>query len=348
MRVSLSKITNCVWSNIFQKDDSIAKFLDKLNYDAVLVPLIEFDSAIKASHKNEEPRSDTGMLCGEMINALEKKSTDLNTAIALPGFWKAFGGFEQYTMLQAVENRISRSLVMLSSCRAYSWVFFIATNATIAPSDGQLLWFHMLGRDVERHFNHTMTVNAPKEVTFNSEQYLPLLLPPRQVSVKLPRWTFDDQRRNLQTVQAIGSIIEGWLEFPANHQKISSALITILTKRMPLSVLLLDEVWMMYLKPYPVVIHGKPKQRFNDRHTEETLVKFEKAVENHDLAKPESQESLMLAALEKQAEYWIQLITMKGSKTVQEATSLLPGVSGIAHYSSSNFFNLKLSRRIWM
>lgn len=267
-----------------------------------------------------------------MIIALENKSRDVNTAIALPRFWKVFGDFEQNTVMQAVESRICRSLIMLSSCRAYSWVLFIATNAIVPPSDGNLLWFHILGRDVERHSNRMMLANAPNQVTFRSEAYLPLLLPHRQASVKLHRWTFNEEKQKLQLIRAITHIIETWLEFPSNHQKVRSAVIYTLTKKIPLSVLLLDEVWMAYFKPYPLVIHGKPNQRISDKHTEQTLVKFEKAIQNHELVKPESKERLMVVALQKQAEAWLQLMTSKVPKTVQKVMSLSTGVSVVACY----------------
>ena len=288
---------------------------------------MEFDGAIKVRRQIENPYSLSGTVCGEMIIALENKSREVNTAIALSNFWKTFGDFEQYTVLQAVESRICRSLIMLSSCRAYSWVVFIATNAINQPSDGQLLWFHRLGRDVESHSNQMMFANGPNQVTFSSELYLPLLLPPCQASVKLQRWTYNEEKQKHQTVRAITHIIETWLEFPSNCQKVRSAIIYTLTNQLPLSVLLLDEAWMAYFKPYSFVIHSKPHQRISDKHTEQILVKFEKAIQNHDLVKPESKERLMLVALQKQVEEWLHLLTSKVPKTVQEVLSFSTGVS---------------------
>lgn len=292
---------------------------------------MEFDIAIKARWQIKNPRSHSGILCGEMIGALEKRSEDVDTAVALPYFWKMFDEFEQYAVLQAVESRISRSLLMHSSCRAYMWVITIATNAVKQPTGETSLWFNDLARDVEKHSNRTITdVNAPKEVTISSEQYLPSLLPPRKATVKLLRWTYNEEKQKLQTIRTISSIIETWLEFPSRHQKVRSLLVHFMTKNMPLSVLLLDEVWMMFQKPYGV-IHGQSNQRIRDKHTKQTLEKFEKAIQKHDLANPNSKESQLLAALDEQSQAWYQLVTSKGPKTVDQVMTLPAGVSVIAH-----------------
>jgi hypothetical protein len=289
--------------------------------------MMEFDAAIKVHRQIGNPHSITGTVCGEMIIALENKSREDNTAISLSNFWKIFGDFTKYTILQAAESRICKSLIMLSSCRAYSWVLFIATNATERPSEGQLLWFQQLGRDVERHSNQMMFADGPSQVMFNSELYLPSLLPARQASVKLHRWTYNEEKQKHNTVRAITEIIETWLGFPSNCEKVRSAIICTLTKQIPLSVLFLDEVWMAYFNPYPLVIHGNSKQRISDKHTNQILLKFEKAIQNHDLVKPESKERQMLVALQKQVEEWLHLMTSKAPKTVQEVLSFSTGVS---------------------
>ena len=66
-----------------ETENSIVQFLEKLHYNAVLVPL----------------RS--------IISALDNSKEVVETAAALPEFWNNVPEFEKYALLQAVESCVS-------------------------------------------------------------------------------------------------------------------------------------------------------------------------------------------------------------------------------------------------
>jgi hypothetical protein len=105
---------------------------------------------------------------------------------------------------------------------------------------------------------------------------------------------------------------------------------------MPLSVLLLDEVWIMYLKPFHHVIHRRAGQRQSDPHIKETIRLFEVAVRHHCLTDPKSQERLLLTELDKLSEAWFQLIISKSPKPTSQVSSTQTDAS--TTYTNVSFF----------
>ena len=306
-------------------EHSIAEFLDKLNYNAVLTPLLEFDDAIKARKIIKNPKAQAGAVCGNIISALHSEKNEEKTAVALTEYWKIVPEFEQYVHLQAVETRVSRALLMLSSSKAYSWVISIATEAIRDPTADT--WVCQLAKDVRRDWiNRHSDPNTPQEAIYNSKDYLPSLTPFCEAILMPKRWLLKYEEENL--IHFLTYIIETWLQFPIskhmnNSYKVRCALITITIKHMPLSVLYLDDVWKMYNKPYSFLIHGRPgagerdRQRISLSHTEETLVLFEKSIQNHVITDSNSKEYLLLMVLMKQSETWFRLTASRIRRETQ-------------------------------
>ena len=294
---------------------------------------MEFDNAIKARKVYKNPKSQTGTLCGELVMALENKKEATETAITIPLFWNGVEEFEAYISLQAVENRVCRSLLMLAASKTYAWLLAIATDAaekaiTATNAENTLesdSWIYKLAKDViSEWIARSNTPVVSKSITFHSEKYLPSLPNPQQIDIEMQRWTFNKDTQMRETVKAITCIVENWLQFPDNKQsrlnKTRCALICILIKYMPLSVLLLDEVWMMYLKPFRQVIHHGMGQRMSDPHTKEAIRLFEVAIQQHCLTNSKSREYLLLAELDKLSEAWFRLIISKSPKPRQQVS----------------------------
>jgi len=274
---------------------------------------MEFDHAIKARQVNKSPKAQTGALCGPIISAVDNKKDAAETAVALREYWKIVPEFEQYTHTQAVETRVSRALLMLSSSKAYSWVVSIATEAILFPTNET--WFSKLATDIKREWrkrHHDPTV--PQEATFNSKDYLPSLTDSCEAVLPMKRWMLKNQEEGL--IHFITFVIETWLHFPNSRHmndsyKVRSALISITVKYMPLSVLYLDDIWNMYMQPYSFVIHGRPRegarQRISHSHTLATLALFEKSIQKHLMSESTSKEHLLLMVLQKYTESWFKL-----------------------------------------
>jgi hypothetical protein len=230
-------------------------------------------------------------------------------------YWKIVPEFEQYVYLQPVESRVSRALLMLSSSKAYNWVLSIATEAYTSPTNDT--WVGQLARDVKREWRkQSHNTRGPEEVIFDSEDYLPSLTVSCKAVVILERWVIKDEEEGFKIIQIISIIIETWFQFPTsrhtnNNYNVRCALISIVTKYMPLSVLLLDDIWKMYVKPHQFVIHGRAqnqqRQRISHSHTEKTVALFEKAIQKHAMAQRTSEEYNLLMVLNKYSESWYQL-----------------------------------------
>ena len=245
-----------------------------------------------------------------MVSAIECRGDEVETAIAMPNFWEQAAQFEQYVVLHAVENRISRGLLMLSSSKAYTWVLEIADDAIERP--GKSSWCDRLASDVSAQWTIAYANSTSAQITFDSKDYLPDLIPSQQATITLGRFTFDKERQNRHKIRAVTCVIEQWLQFPSNPQhKVRSALVSILIQHIPLSVLLLDDVWSMFRNPYQVVIHGKQGQRISSPHTEEVLELFNKALNRHPLTNKRSNEYLLLMVLSEEVDKWFQLVTAK-------------------------------------
>jgi hypothetical protein len=204
--------------------------LDKLNYNAVFIPLLEFDDAIRARNIYKNAKSQTGTLCSELIMALENKKEATETATTIPLFWNGVQEFEAYITLQAVENRVCRLLLMLAASKTYAWLLAIATDAaemaitTININTEDMpksdIWVYKLAKDViSEWIARSNTPDALKSVTFHSNKYLPSLPMPRQTEIVVQRWTFNKETQMRETVKAITSIVENWLQFPASDIK---------------------------------------------------------------------------------------------------------------------------------
>jgi hypothetical protein len=293
------------------KANSVSAFFEKLDYDAILPPLIELNHAIKAKqYIHSLQPSAYGEICSNMIYAFEDKGDEIETAIAIPKFWQSTLELEQYIIFQAVENRISRGLLMLSCSKAYSWVLNIANDAIEHP--GEQTWYHRLANDISNQWTSAYTESTAYIIVVDSANYLPELIPSRQATVKMKRWTFNEKRQDRDKIQAITYVVEQWLDFPEqHHHKVRSALVSILMKHIPFSLLLLDHVWMMFRKPYHLVIHGNDSQRISNSHTEEVLLQFEEALVNHPLAKYGTPEHSLLTCLDQELENWFELVFTK-------------------------------------
>jgi hypothetical protein len=225
----------------------------------VLTPLVEFEHAIKARQVNESPKAQTGALCGTIMTAIDNKKYAVETAVALTEYWDIVPEFEQYTHPQAVETRVSRALLMLSSSKAYSWVVSIATEAILFPTNET--WFCRLATDIKREWRKRhQDPTAPPEATFDSKDYLPSLTNSCEAVVPMKRWMLRNEEEEL--IRFVTFVIETWLRFPNSRHakdsyKVRSALISIIIKYMPLSVLYLDDIWNMYMRPYSILIHGR-------------------------------------------------------------------------------------------
>jgi hypothetical protein len=295
---------------------SIAEFLETLNYNAVLTPLMEFDYAIKAHDFIKNAKAQAGAYCGLIISAVDNRKNAVETAIALMEYWTIMPEFEQYVHLQAVETRVSRALLMLSSSKAYHWVVSIATEAVELPSDET--WAGRLAKDVQREWRaQSHGQSGQQEVIFDSKKYLPSLTVSCEARVMLKRWTVKDEEERLTIIQLTSFIIETWLRFPISKRlnenyKVRCALISIVTKYMPVTVLLLDDVWKMYLKPYIFLIHGRRSgQRISPSHTQKILALFENSIQNHAMTTSTSDEYQLLMVLKEYSETWFRQTTSR-------------------------------------
>ena len=276
----------------------------------MLRPLNEFEKAIK-SRPIRITGTHLGLDCGTIIAALNIEKNEAETAIALVDYWKIVPECEENVRHQAVESLVSRALLMLLSSKAYSWVVSIATEAIQSPTKDT--WVGRLTKDVQRQrrIRH-LDPTAPPEVTFNSKDYLPSMSDNYEATVTQNRWMLKDED-GLRTIRIVSFIIETWLQFPTSrHQnstyKVKCALISVITKYMPLSILLLEEVWQMYLNPYRTVIHGENTgQRIQQRHTDETLKLFEESIQKHAMVDSTTKEHQLLQVLNKYSETYHRL-----------------------------------------
>jgi hypothetical protein len=324
---------------LHELENSIVVFLEKLDYHAVLTALMEFDSAVKAREYLKTPSSGAGVQCASIISALDKKESEAETAAALPDFWNGVPEFEGYVLLQAVESRVSRALLMLSCTKAYHWVASMATEA-VKFRQKKNCWIYELVKDVEAELNYrNRNPDHPKEATFYSENYLPLLSSPSQATVVLKRWGLDkDDEKDLKMIQVVSSIIETWLQFPTskdnkNKDKLRCSLISIIIRHLPLSILLLDSVWLMFVTPYNLLIHGRSKQRVSQPHTAETVKLFEQCIQKHSMSENNStsKEYLLLSVLTEESEKWYQRIALNMRKEHQRTAPLYNKVCFILH-----------------
>ena len=287
---------------------------------------MEFESAMKAHKILKNACSTTGVLCASIISALDNQKEAIETATALSEFWKNVPDFETYVLFQAVEGRVSRALLMLSCCKAYQWVTSI-TTAAVKYRTNQNCWVYQLVKDVETEWSYrNCDSQHPREATFHSQTYLPSLASPSEAKVILRRLGMrEDDQKELKLIQTVSSIIETWLQFPTSkdnkqNDKVRCSIISIITTYMPHSVLLLDAVWAMFVKPYQLLIHGRPKQRISSPHTATTLKLFDKTIRKHCLIDSSSIEHRLLAVLTEQMESWFRLISSKvGTENVQTA-----------------------------
>jgi hypothetical protein len=244
-------------------------------------------------------------------------------------YWKLVPEYEQNVGHQAIESRVSRALLMLSSSKAYSWVVSIATEAIQSPTKDT--WVGRLAKDVQRQrrIRH-LDPTAPPDVAFNSKDYLPSMSNNYEATVTLNRWMLRDEEEGLRTINIVSFIIETWLQFPTSrHQnstyKVKCALISVITKYMPLSILLLEEVWQMYLSPYRTVIHReKTGQRIQKPHTDKILKLFEESIQKHAMIDSTSKEHQLLQVLNKYSETYHRLAS---SRTRKENEKSMPNDS---------------------
>jgi hypothetical protein len=122
---------------------------------------------------------------------------------------------EQYILFQAIENRISRMLLMISCSKAYSWVLNIATDAIKYPE--KQTWHHRLANDISNQWTSAYLQTTSYAIVVDSINYLPELVPSRQATVLMKRWTFNEERQDQEKIRAITYVIEQWLDFPEQH-----------------------------------------------------------------------------------------------------------------------------------
>ena len=304
-------------------DNKIEPFMKRLNYNAVLDALVDIETAFKARQSLQRASSETGELCGSTIAALKNNKEAVETAAGLPGFWKEIPDFERYVAIQPVESRVCKALLMLSCSKAYHWVTSIAT-AGVKSRTNPNTWVHQLARDVESAWRYrNSNPQHSKDAVFHSKDYLPSLASPCEARVVLKRWgMIEQEEQDNRTIQAVCSIIETWLQFPTSKDnkscdKLRCALVTVITKHLPLSVLLLDATWSMFVRPYQTLILGQTGQRISRLHTSKVLKLFEEAISKHRMKNPASNEYLLLTVLTKQSENWFSLILNQSSEIQQ-------------------------------
>ena len=224
---------------------------------------------------------------------------------------------------------------MLSASKAYNWVTSIATEA-VTSTNNRNCWVYQLAKDVEREWRYrNHNPHFTKEATFESQNYLPCLLTPREATVSLKQWGLDaEEDQQLKMIHAVSTVIETWLQFPTtkdnkNNHKVRCTLISIVTRYLPRSVLFLDEIWFMFLKPYQLLIHGHVGQRISKPHTATTLKLFEASIQKHVMNDPKSKEYLLLSVLNQQMENWFQHTTSK----VQQSQQTIPLHNNVSLYS---------------
>ena len=293
---------------------------------------MEFDTALKEHSTAKQRSSQAGALYGSIISYMVDSKEAAETADALPGFWKSIPVFEQYVLPQAVESRVSRALLMLASSKAYDWVASIASEAVKNPTKPDS-WVCQLAKDVGREWRYrNSNPNHPKEAVFDSKKYLPILKTPCEAVVTLNRWGhIQEKDQEIKITQAVSFIIETWLQFPTTkHQqkghKVRCALISILIKNFPISVLFLDHVWFMFLKPYQLLLHGRLKQRITTQQTAATVKLFEESIQKHAMAQSTSKEHLLLKVLQEYSSNWFQLSSLRTPKEYQPVAPLINDV----------------------
>lgn len=276
---------------------------------------MDLDSAMNTCQSFQSASSQTGVLCGSLISALDDREEAVETAASLPDFWKNIPNYEQYVLLQPVETRVCKALLMLSCSKAYHWVASI-TTAAVKSRTSPNSWVYQLARDVETEWQYrNNNPNHSKDAVFHSKDYLPSLATPCDAKVVLRRWgMIDRDQEELKIIQTVCSIIETWLQFPTSkdnksNDKLKCTLISIITKYMPLSVLLLDAIWSMFVKPYQLLIHGRSKQRISLPHTVKTVKLFEELIQKHSMNNPASKEYLLLTVLTERSGTWFNSIT---------------------------------------
>jgi hypothetical protein len=290
---------------------------------------MDFDGIVKDPQVLKGDSSQTGEQCGTIISALNDKKEAVETAAALPEFWRKIPDFDRHVLHHAVQTRVSRGLLMLSCMKAYEWVTSIATTA-VKKRTNPSCWVDELARDVEREWRYrNNNPDEPKKVVFHSHDYLPLLTTRCDATVELKRWgMIDHDQQEDRIIQAVSTIIKAWLQFPTSKDKKRSdelrcTLLAIVTKYMPLAVLLLDPIWRMFLVPYQSVIHGRPKQRISHPHTAKTVTLFEQCIKKHLMTKPSSHEYQLLTALTQHSDIWFQERAHKEIGPVYENVRLI-------------------------
>jgi hypothetical protein len=298
---------------------------------------MEFKTALKAHQFSKNPRSQSGELYGSIISALDNEKEAVETAAALPNFWNSVPEFENYISLQALESRVSRALLMLSCTKAFQWVAWMAT-ASVKSRINANCWIYQLAKDVETEWNfRNNNPDHPKEAIFNSLDYLPSLGSPCEATVVLKRWgMIEDEEKEIKMIQTVSCIVETWLQFPTSkdnrkNDQVRCSLISIILKKMPHSILFLDPVWSMFLRPYQLLIHGRPRQRIAHPHTEKTLNLFEECIQRHMMKNSASKEYLLLEALTEQSERWFRLINSKERIKPQQIAPVYYDVRLILH-----------------
>lgn len=292
---------------------------------------------MKAHPFLKNPGSPTGVLCASIISALDSEKEAVKTASALPDFWNRVPDFENYVTLQAVESRVSRALVMLSCSKAFEWVASMATAAVKTRINADC-WAYQLVKDVEAEWNYRNShPDHPKEAIFHSQNYLPSLPSPREATVVLKQWGWiEDIEKEIKMIQTVSCIIETWLQFPTSkynrkNDQLRCSLISIILKNMPWSILLLDTVWSMFVRPYHLLIHGRIGQRISNPHTTKTLKLFEESIEKHVMKNSDSKEYLLLEALTERSERWFRLISSKAKVKTQQKAPVYKNVRLILH-----------------
>lgn len=293
---------------------------------------MEFESAVKAHHNFISPITRSGELCASIISALDNGRESDETAAAFPGFWRNISELQPYVLVHGVETRISRALLMLYCSKAYDWVASITTTA-VRYRTTQNCWVDQLVKDIETEWkDRNSNPHLPKEAVFHSQNYLPSLASPSEATVELRRWAMIDRdEEELKIIHTASTIIETWLHFPTSkdnktNDKLRCTLISIITRHMPLSILLLDAIWSMYVAPYHLLIHGRPNQRISRPHTANTMKLFEESIQKHDMKKSTTKEYLILAVLTKETESWFQQMTANMQKESQQIAPIYNNV----------------------
>ena len=265
--------------NIVSIDRAIACFKDGINSRSVLPN--DFDP-----HRAQ-------LACYRIHRLTEKGSTAMSNVNLIPKFWINLSGLAHSSNLNIVESCITRVFCMQRALSFHHWLSDIIPAAVNRRSHNT--WLDKLASDVRD------AILRKKDVTFNSNNYLPNLSFHQIYSLKSTSYQFRYDQTEL-IISITSSILRLWLGFPSDEFSIlQHSIINIIISKSPLSILFLDVIWDMYKSPF-TTIFNKWNKRTSKIRMKNSLERFRDQFANHPFAISGSREYRKL-------EYLLELIT---------------------------------------